>query len=123
MKLWAGRVLTALGVLFMIFDGVVKFTQVPQVLEANVHLGYTTATIPVIGTIELLCLIVYLVPRTAVVGAVLLTGYFGGAVASQLRIGEPLFSNVLFPIYVAALLWGGLYLRDARVRAMIMVSQ
>lgn len=70
---------------------------------------------------ELICVAIYLVPRTSLLGAILLTGYLGGAIASHVRIGDPLFSHVLFPTYVAALIWGGLYLRDARVRALVPV--
>jgi hypothetical protein len=83
------------------------------------QLGYPVSRALALGVIELLCLAVYLVPRTSVLGAVILTGYLGGAIASHVRVGNPLFSHVLFPIYIAAMLWGGLYLRDARVRSII----
>lgn len=119
MQRWTARILTTLGVLFMAFDGIIKFTHMAPVVEANTRLGYSQDLMPIIGAIELACLAVYLVPRTAVVGAILMTGYLGGAVASQLRVGEPLFGSVLFPIYVATLLWGGLVLRDQRTRALI----
>ena len=83
------------------------------------QLGYAPNAAPVIGILELLCLAIYLVPSTAVLGAVLLTGYLGGAIASHVRVGNPLFSHELFPTYIAALLWGGLYLREARLRALL----
>ena len=83
------------------------------------QLGYPVPLAPVIGTILLICVVLYAIPRTAPLGAILLTGYLGGAVASQLRIGMPLFTYTLAPTYLAALAWGGLYLRDSRVRALL----
>jgi hypothetical protein len=115
---WAGRILTALPVLFMLFDSTIKFLRVDPVIEAHQRLGIPERFSPVIGAIELACLVLYLVPRTATLGAVLLTGFLGGAVAIHLRIEDPLFSHTLFPIYVGAMLWAGLYLRDARARAL-----
>ena len=116
---WTGRVMSAIPVLFLLFDSIVKFTNIPAVLEAFTQLGYQPSIAPVIGTLELGLVILYVIPRTSVLGAILLTGHLGGAVASHVRIGDPLFSHVLFPIYVGLLLWGGLYLRDDRVRALI----
>lgn len=117
--LWTGRVLSGLGVLFMTFDGAAKVLDLipPEVKAAN-SLGWPDHALPTIGVIALLCTALYLIPRTAVLGAILLTGYFGGAIASHLRIDNPLFSHTLFPIYIAALFWVGLFLRDARVRAL-----
>ncbi|MDQ6770024.1 MAG: DoxX family protein [Gemmatimonadota bacterium] len=117
-RLWAGRIITGLVVLFLIFDGVTKLMEIPAVVKGSAELGYPVTLIPVIGTILLVCVVVYLIPRTSVLGAILLTGYLGGAVASQLRIGKPLLGYTLFPIYVAVLIWGGLYLRDNRVRVL-----
>jgi hypothetical protein len=116
---WIGRILTGLPVLFLAFDGIAKLAHAPQVAEASQRLGLPVEVNATLGAILLACLALYLVPRTAVLGAVLLTGYLGGAVAMHVRIGDPLGSHVLFPIYVAVLLWGGLYLRDARVRALV----
>ena len=116
---WAGRVLTGLAVLFLVFDATIKLVGVKEAVEGTVQLGYAPHHLPTIGLIEVACLVVYLVPRTAPLGAVLWTGYFGGAIATHLRLDNPLFTHVLFPIYVAALVWGGLYLRDARVRALL----
>jgi hypothetical protein len=118
-RLWTGRVLSGLAVLFLLFDSISKLMNVGPVVQAFAQLGYPARLIPVIGTILLVCVIVYLIPRTAILGAILITGYLGGAIASNLRIGTPLFSNALFPLYVAALVWGGLYLRDDRARALI----
>ena len=116
---WAGRVLSGIAVLFLVFDTTIKLVGVKEAVEGTVQLGYAPHHLPIIGLIEVACLVVYLVPRTAPLGAVLWTGYFGGAIATHLRLDNPLFTHVLFPIYVAALVWGGLYLRDARVRALL----
>jgi hypothetical protein len=116
---WAGRIVTAIPVLFLAFDIIIKLLRLQPVTASFVRLGYPTSSALAIGTLELVCLALYLVPRTALVGVVLLTGYLGGAVASHLRIGDPLLSHILFPTYVAALLWGGLVLRDARLRSLL----
>ena len=121
-RLWIGRVVSGVPVLFLIFDGVVKLMKIAPVEEATTKMGYSPSSIVPIGTILLLCVLVHVVPRTAVLGAVLLTGYLGGAIATHLRLGDPLLSHVLFPIYVAVLLWGGLYLRDPRVRTTLAPS-
>ncbi len=111
-KIWTGRIMSAVAVLFMLFDSISKLIKTPQVVEATAKLGYPESMIPVIGTILLILTVLYVVPRTSIFGAILLTGYLGGAVASNLRIMSPLFSNILFPIYFAVILWGGIYLRD-----------
>lgn len=117
-RLWTGRVITALAVLFMLFDSITKLIKVDAVVKASAQLGYPEGAIPVIGGILLVCVVIYLTPKTSLLGAILLTGYLGGAVASNLRIGSPLFSNVLFPVYFGVLVWGGLLLRDQRLRAL-----
>src|SRR5690348_7542540 len=116
---WTGRVLTGLFTAFMMFDAGVKLLSLPVAVEATTKLGYAAAIIVPLGMIEVLILIPYLIPRTSVVGALLFTGYLGGAVATHVRAGDPLFSHVLAPIYFATVLWLGLYLRDRRVSAMI----
>ena len=116
---WGGRVLSALPTLFLAMDGVMKLFAPPPVVEASARIGVTQPTLGWIGAIELVCLALYLVPRTAVLGAVLLTGYLGGAVALHVRMGDPLATHVLSPVYVGALFWAGLYLRDVRVRALV----
>src|SRR5215468_8365268 len=117
--IWVGRILSGLAALFLTLDAVVKLLMLPIALEANSQLGYPPSVIPVLGLIEIACLGVYLFPRTAVLGAILWTGYLGGAVATHVRVGNPLFSQTLFPIYVAGLLWAGLWLRDRRVHVLI----
>ena len=118
-RLWTGRVLSGLGALFMIFDGTVHILRITPVVDAFAQLGYPLGASVTLGVIELVCVALYLIPRTSVLGAILLTGYLGGAIATQVRVGAPLFSTTLFPIYIALLLWGGLYLRDDRVRGLI----
>jgi hypothetical protein len=118
----AGRIISGLAVVFLLFDGVTKFFMdklPPEALEAGAALQWPIEKIPIVGTLLLLSLAIHMVPRTAVVGAVLLTGYLGGAIASHVRVGNPLFTHTLFPVYIAILVWLGLYLRDARARGMI----
>ena len=117
--LWAGRILTGIAVLFLIVDLTFKFSNAPEAVEATAQLGWTPEQMPMIGIIEIICLTLYVLPRTAPLGAILWTGYLGGAIATHVRVDNPLFSHILFPIYVAAFIWGGLYLRDARVRALL----
>jgi len=118
-RVWAGRALSGLVVLFLTFDAAIKFAKPAPVVEAFAHVGWPIDLAPVIGTILLACTALYAIPRTAILGAVLLTGYLGGAVATHLRAGDLLFSHLLFPTYMGALLWNGLYLRDRRLRALI----
>jgi DoxX-like family len=115
---WAGWVLSGLAVLFLAWDGIIKLISLPVVADAFARLGYPVSLAVGIGILELVCLAVYVVPRTSLLGAVLLTGYLGGAVATHVRVQDPLLTHVFFPIYVGALIWGGLLLRDARVRAL-----
>ena len=117
--LWTGRVISGLAAAFLIFDSVGKLLEVQPVVEGTRQLGYPPEIVFRLGVTLLSCVLAYLIPRTAVFGAVLLTGYLGGAVATHVRVGSPLFTHVLFPAYVAALLWGGLMLRDARLRAFL----
>jgi hypothetical protein len=117
--LWAGRILGGLAVLFLLFDSLIKVMKLPPAVEGTVALGYPATVVRGIGIIQLICLVLYVIPRTSVLGAILLTGYLGGAIATHVRVGSPLLTHTLFPIYVAALIWGGLYLRDARLRTLI----
>ena len=117
--LWAGRILGGLATLFLAFDAIGKVLQVSQAVEGTTSLGYPASVVLPLGLVQLVCLALYLVPRTAVLGAILWTGYLGGAVATHARLGNPLLSHVLFPVYVAAMLWGSLWLRDARLRSLV----
>jgi hypothetical protein len=115
---WVGRTLTGLAVAFLLFDSAMKLAMVQPVIDATQRMGFPVDTARPIGLVLLACLAIHLVPRTAVLGAVLLTGYLGGAIASHVRLEDPLLSHTLFPIYFGVLVWGGLYLRDPRVRTM-----
>ena len=116
---WPGRVLTALPVLFLAFDVTIKLMKIQPVVDSFTQLGIPVELARVVGTVELVCLMLYCFPRTAVLGATLLTGYLGGAVLTHLRIGSPLLSHTLFPVYLGIMLWGALWLRDLRVRVLI----
>lgn len=113
---WPSRIMTALPALFLLMDGVMKLIKPAPVVTATLQLGYPERVISGLGILLLACVVLYVIPRTALLGAILLTGYLGGAVASHVRIGSPLFSHVLFPVYLAVLLWGGLWLREDRLR-------
>lgn len=115
---WTGRVLSALVVVFMVFDGVIHVLKPIPVVEAFAQLGYPLGVSVGLGIVELACTALYAIPRTAALGAVLLTAYLGGAVATQVRIGAGVFPTI-FPVILGAILWTGLALRDARVRAFI----
>ncbi|MGH7503913.1 MAG: DoxX family protein [Longimicrobiales bacterium] len=117
--LWAGRIASAFAVLFLLFDSVIKLMQIDAVAESLAQLGYPVSIAFAIGALEFVCIAVYVVPRTSVLGAILLTGYLGGAVASHLRIGSPFFTHTFFPFYIGLAVWGGLLLRDARLRALV----
>jgi hypothetical protein len=116
--LWAGHVISALPALFLLIDVVMKLLKAPIVLEETVRLGYSESTIIGVGLLLLVCTVFYVIPRTATLGAILLTGYLGGAVASHVRVGEGPFP-VLFPVIVGVLIWLGLYFRDERLRMLI----
>jgi hypothetical protein len=124
-SLWAGRALSGLFILFMLFDSSIKLVPLDVVTESSAQLGLPTGVnfARTLGTIGLVCTILYAYPRTAVLGAILLTAYMGGTVATHLRIGSPLFSHTLFGVYLGIMLWGGLYLRNPRVRALIPFSR
>jgi hypothetical protein len=118
----AGRVLSFLAIAFLLFDGIMKFFMdklPPEALEAGAALQWNIDRMPLVGTILLICLAVHLIPRTSILGAVLLTGYLGGAVASHVRVSNPLFTHTLFPVYIGVLIWLGLYLRDSRVKKVL----
>ena len=119
--LWLGRVLSGLAILFLLFDGAMKLVPLGVVTEAMDRIGYGSSETLArsLGAITVVCTLLYAVPPTSFVGAILLTGYLGGAIASHVRIGSPLFSHVLFGFYLGLMLWGGLWLRDARLRQLL----
>jgi|HubBroStandDraft_2_1064218.scaffolds.fasta_scaffold249543_1 hypothetical protein len=114
----AGRILTGLVVVFLLFDATIHLLKPAPVVEGFAKLGYPIHLAVVLGVVELVCIALYLFPRTSILGAVLLTGYLGGAIAVQLPTGNSLFGEVLFPVYVGAMVWGGIYLRDERLRSL-----
>ena len=120
--LWVGRILVALSALFLLFDAAGHLMVPAAVVEAFNRLGYPLSLSPALAIIELVCLVAYLIPRTAILGAILLTGYLGGAVATHLRVHDPVF-DTLFPIIFGVLIWAGLYLRDQRLRALIPITE
>ena len=119
--LWMGRVLSGLVILFMLFDGAIKLVPWPVVTETMDRIGYgsSESLARTLGVITVACTVLYAIPPTSIVGAILLTGYLGGAMASHLRIDSPLFTHTLFGFYLGLMLWGGLWLRDRNLRALI----
>lgn len=117
--LWTGRIVSGVIAVLLLLDAMGKLLQAAAVMEGTVKAGYPASAVRPIGIILLLCLICYVIPRTSGLGAILLTGYLGGAVATNVRISTPLFSYILTPVYVGVLVWGGLFLRDERLRALI----
>lgn len=119
-RAWIGWALSGLAVAFLLMDATMKLLALPLVLEASAPLGFPGADMArSLGTVLLVCTLLYASPRTAILGAILLTGYLGGAIATHVRVGSPLFSHILFGVYLGVLLWGGLYLRDMRLRALL----
>jgi hypothetical protein len=118
---WLGRVLSGLVIVFLLFDGAIKLVPWPIVTETMDKIGYgSSETLArTLGVITVACTVLYAIPPTSILGAILLTGYLGGAMASHLRIGSPLFSHILFGFYLGLMLWGGLWLRDRGLRALI----
>jgi len=117
--LWIGRVMSGLVVAFMLLDGAMKLVPLYVVVTTSEQMGIPGSVARTLGIIGLICTVLYAVPRTSVLGAILLTGYLGGAIASHLRLGDPIFTHTLFGLYLGLLPWGGLYLRDSRLRALI----
>ncbi|MGM0711958.1 DoxX family protein [Brevibacillus parabrevis] len=115
-RLWVARIMSWLVILFMLFDGVFKLIQPAPVVEGTLVLGFAQHHIALLGILAIISTVLYALPRTAVLGAILLTGYFGGVIATQVRVDAPLLTHTLFAVYLAILAWGGLWLRDERVR-------
>jgi len=123
--LWSGRVVSGLVIVFLLFDGAIKLVPWPVVTETMDRMGYGSSETLArsLGLITLVCTVLYAVPPTSILGAILLTGYLGGAIASHVRIGSPLFSHVLFGLYLGLMVWGGLWLRDRHLRALLPFSR
>jgi DoxX-like family len=122
-KYWIGWVMSGLVIAFMLMDATMKLLALPVVLRAGEQIGFPGADMArSLGALLLLCTVFYAAPRTAVLGAILLTGYLGGAVATHVRLGNPLFTHVLFGVYLGVLLWGGLCLRSSELRQVLLIS-
>ncbi len=122
-QVWTGRVLSGLAILFLGMDTVMHLLHPSFVVAGTVKVGYPASVLPFLGIVEAVALVLYIFPRTSVLGAIVWTGYLGGAVATHVRVGDPLFSHILAPVYVAIVLWGGLVLRDVRLRAALKGSR
>jgi hypothetical protein len=120
---WISYIMSGLVILFMLFDSIMKFVKPPHVIEGTLALGYGEEHLIVIGTLGLISTLLYAFPRTSILGAILLTGYFGGAVATHLRLNNPLFSHTLFTVYFGVLIWGGLWLRNMKLRELLPIQQ
>lgn len=118
-RLWTARILSGIGILFMVMDGIGKIAGSAPFVKDTLALGFTERHVVIMGILGLLSTLLYAIPRTSFLGALLLTGYLGGAVAAQLRVEAHLFSSVLFPIYIAILLWLAIWLRDERLRKLV----
>jgi energy-converting hydrogenase Eha subunit C len=122
-RLWTGRVMSGIAILFMLLDSIMKLFKPAFVVDSTVSLGFQEHHIYLIGILGLLSTILYTLPRTAIIGAILLTGYFGGVIATQVRLDAPLFSTILFPVYLAVLVWGGIWLRNEQVRKFLLLQK
>jgi len=117
--LWTGRILSGLVVLFLLFDGAIKVVELDVVKQTLAELGYPVQVAFGLGVLTLAIGVLYAIPSTSVLGAILLTGLLGGAMATHLRVGSPVFSHLLFGLYIGLMAWGGLFLRDDRLRALL----
>jgi hypothetical protein len=122
-KLWISYVMSGLVILFMLMDSIMKFVKPPEVIEGTLALGFNESHLPVIGALGLISTLLYAFPRTSILGAILLTGYFGGAVATHLRLDNPLLTHTLFTVYFGILIWGGLWLRNSKLRELMPLRQ
>jgi hypothetical protein len=120
--IWAGRMISTFAILFLAFDGIIKALNLAPAVEATTQLGYPASMVVAIGTVELACLLIYAIPRTSVLGTILLTGYLGGALATQVRAESAVFSLV-FPMIIGALIWVGLFLRNPQLRALMLLQK
>jgi DoxX-like family len=119
-KVWTGRIMAGIVILFMLMDSVFKFVTNEQVIEGTTSLGFQVHHLPIMGTLGLISIILYIIPRTEFLGAILLTGYWGGAIATHVRLDNPLFTHILFPVYLGILAWGALVLKNENLRKLIL---
>ena len=119
-RLWTARIMGGLVIAFMLMDSIFKFIPNEAVTAGTVELGYQAHHIPILGALGLMSILLFAFPRTEILGAILLTGYFGGAIATHVRLDNPLFSHILFPVYLGALAWGSLWLKHERLRNLVL---
>lgn len=117
--LWAGRVMSALPILFLLMDSIGKFIMPKEVVDGTMELGYPVSVLFGLGVVLFISTLLYAIPQTSILGAILLTGYFGGAIATHVRVGNPWATHILFPVYFGVLIWGGLYLRNLKLRTLM----
>jgi hypothetical protein len=122
-KLWTSRIMGGIVILFMLFDSIFKFMPVEEVIKGTADLGFAPHHLPVLGTLGLVSILLYAYRRTEILGAILLTGYFGGAIATHVRLDNPLFSHILFPVYLALLAWGAVWLKNEKLRQLLPVKE
>ena len=122
-KLWISYAMSGLVILFMLMDSIMKFVKPTEVIEGTLALGFAEEHLPIIGTLGLISTLLYVFPRTSILGGILLTAYFGGAVATHVRLNNPLFTHVLFTVYFGILIWGGLWLRNSKLRELLPLRQ
>ena len=118
-RLWTSYVMSGLVVIFMLMDGIMKFVKPQEVIDGTLALGFGEEHLTVLGTLGLTSTLLYIFPRTSILGAILLTAYFGGAVATHVRLNNPLFTHILFTVYFGILVWGGLWLRNSKLRELL----
>ena len=119
-KVWTGRTMGGIVILFMLMDTSFKFIVNEEVIKGTTDLGFQTYHLPIIGTLSLIATLLYIIPRTEILGAILLTGYWGGAIATHVRLDNPLFTHILFPVYLGILVWGALWIKNERLRKLIL---
>jgi hypothetical protein len=119
-KVWTGRVIGGIVILFMLMDSIFKFIVNEEVIKGTTDLGFQVYHLPIMGTLGLIATLLYIFPRTEVLGALLLTGYWGGAIATHVRMDNPLFTHILFPVYLGILAWGALWIKSERLRNLIL---
>ena len=119
-KVWTGRIMGGIVILFMLMDSVFKFIVNEEVIKGTTDLGFGVHHLPILGTLGLIATLLYIIPRTEILGAILLTGYWGGAIATHVRMDNPLFTHILFPVYLAILAWGALWIKNERLRSLIL---
>ena len=119
-KVWTGRVIGGLVILFMLMDSIFKFIVNEEVIKGTADLGFQVHHLPIMGTLGLIATLLYIFPRTEILGALLLTGYWGGAIATHVRMDNPLFTHILFPVYLGVLAWGALWIKSERLRNLIL---